>query len=180
MSSVPDFVPDYFATDALSIEDGIAALAAVDITVVRTGTPIELDYSQVTDEGGITATIGQITVSITGRLFVELYNLDEHLTKVALGRLETLVTGEHRNDLGWPLMIALAREYADYYLAEQVFAEQLEDTPHQCRTCGGRMSRARYGAWQHAKCEPVPTSMATVAERKARRQLFADATKAGA
>jgi len=173
MSSVPDFVPDSFTT----VEDAdaqIAALAALGVSVVRTGAPIELDYYHRCEQGGVVALVGMVTVSTTGRVFVELFDMDPYLLRVVVGRLEKLVTDRHEQGSRFRFGVSLAQGYADKYLIEQVFRDQLNDTPYRCAECAGRMSRARYGRWVHAKCEDNKAGCSAAAHMAidARKRLF--------
>jgi hypothetical protein len=75
----------------LSVAEAIDDLRTLGISVDVTDQPIDFSTSKTRDDGRVTATVGAVTITLTGRAFVELYDSTENVQLTVLDEIEEAV-----------------------------------------------------------------------------------------
>lgn len=84
-------MPDSASSRYLSVAEAIDDLRPHGISVDVTDQPIDFSTSQTHEDGHVTATVGAITITLTGRAFVELYDSTENVHLTMLAHIEESV-----------------------------------------------------------------------------------------
>lgn len=78
---------DSASTSNRTISDAVAMLRPLGISVDFTDQPIDLTNSRTDESGRVLATVGLLTVTATGRVFVELYDAGDNVRRTMLEHL---------------------------------------------------------------------------------------------